>query len=310
MAKAGPLGLAMQVAGLCYCARRLTDGDIPAQIVPQLLAVPRAQAVRLAETLVECGVWERRGPDYYVHDYLEYNPSREQVEAKRAAKHESRVRSGRLGGQRSGEARHAARPSKTEANDQAKAKQNEAQALLKQNEPPTPSPSPTPQKRSDQTDIAREGPRLLAPKLTSAQSGALEALHEQVQRLVFAGSDAPPNGWCEDLIKRGATLTDIDHAVQAAVSRGKRSTAYVRAALEGRVRDREAGRDPDAERAHGSPTLEAFRGNTGAARSRAMAAPGGRAPVPQREPDELTPEQISETLSRLRPAPAVPGWTG
>ena len=51
-------------------------------------------------------------------------------------------------------------------------------------------------------------------------------------------------GWCEDLIRRGATQTDVDFAIQMGIP--KRSSSYVRAVLEGRVQDREQGRDPDA----------------------------------------------------------------
>jgi len=77
------------VTGLAYCAEFLTNGRVPRGALPS----PRA----LAE-LVDAGLWSPNGTgDYSIHDYLHYQPTREQVLAERAAKHEAKVRAGRKG---------------------------------------------------------------------------------------------------------------------------------------------------------------------------------------------------------------------
>lgn len=81
--EAGPLAGWLHVCGMLYCARLLTDGFIPAGQVRKLADVDNAGA--LADTLVEVGLWDRVDGGFQVHDYLEYNPSREKVLAERDA---------------------------------------------------------------------------------------------------------------------------------------------------------------------------------------------------------------------------------
>lgn len=80
---AGPLAAWLHVCGMAYCGRYLTDGHIPARQIPRLADLDDPLA--LAERLVEVGLWEEVEGGYLVHDYLKYNPSRAQVEAKREA---------------------------------------------------------------------------------------------------------------------------------------------------------------------------------------------------------------------------------
>jgi len=77
---AGPLAGWLFVCGLTYCARHLTDGDIPAPQVPRLVV----GGARLAAALVAVGLWETMPGGYRVHDYLQYQPSRAAVLAARA----------------------------------------------------------------------------------------------------------------------------------------------------------------------------------------------------------------------------------
>jgi hypothetical protein len=79
--RAGPLAAWLYVAGLCYCARQLTDGRIPRGTVARLATIrrPYDEAARL----VAAGLWEEDGEDYRVHDWLAYNPSRERVQEDR-----------------------------------------------------------------------------------------------------------------------------------------------------------------------------------------------------------------------------------
>jgi len=87
LAAAGALGIALWTTGLAYCNRNLTDGLIPSSIAHRLISTEglydasgrELHCRDIAEQLVDCGLWERDGDDYRVHDYLEFQPSRDQV---------------------------------------------------------------------------------------------------------------------------------------------------------------------------------------------------------------------------------------
>ena len=125
--RAGPLGFMLHVAAITWCGRNLTDGLIPKCKARLLLEHERFPD--LAQVMVEVGLWHDRGDCWEVHDYLEYNPSRADVLAKREAISEVRAEAGRLGGKQSG----ITRRSKAEAN---------AEANVKQNRSPVPVPVP------------------------------------------------------------------------------------------------------------------------------------------------------------------------
>lgn len=88
----------LHVAGICWCNRELTDGVVEADQVPIL--VRRFRKPALAE-LLSTGQWVQL-PDgsYLIHDYLDWNPSRETVIRRReaAAKRQGRWRGKNAGG--------------------------------------------------------------------------------------------------------------------------------------------------------------------------------------------------------------------
>lgn len=89
---AGHAAMALDVAGICYCARFLTDGFIPEDQVPRLLTHPNPG--ELVGALLRVRRWETAAGGYLVHDYLDYNPTRAQALATRQA----RSAAGRRGG--------------------------------------------------------------------------------------------------------------------------------------------------------------------------------------------------------------------
>jgi hypothetical protein len=89
------------VDGLCYCARHLTDGAIPLAVV-KVVARGRGRVILELEAN---GLWDQNGKGVNVHDYLEFQLSRSEVEAARL----QRASAGRSGGLRSGEARRQAK---------------------------------------------------------------------------------------------------------------------------------------------------------------------------------------------------------
>lgn len=78
------------VAGLCYCASYLTDGFIPERKA-------REFAARGVTDLVTAGLWEQVPNGYQVHDYLDYNPSRNDVTEHRQAISNARSKAGSKG---------------------------------------------------------------------------------------------------------------------------------------------------------------------------------------------------------------------
>jgi len=79
------------VRGMCWCAKYETDGYVTARIATQL-----AQG-ELLEELVRWRLWERDGEDgsVRIRDFLEYNPSREELARERARKKRG-VRAGKV----------------------------------------------------------------------------------------------------------------------------------------------------------------------------------------------------------------------
>lgn len=80
--------------GICYCAQYLTDGLIDADAVPGL--VPRFKRSALTE-LVERNLWIQHGQVYEIHDYLEWNRSKEQVVEERERLRKQRSAAGKKG---------------------------------------------------------------------------------------------------------------------------------------------------------------------------------------------------------------------
>lgn len=71
----------LHVAALCYCAKNLTDGVVPAERVSRL--VPRYKATQLRELQVT-NLWLPHPEGHAIHDYLDWNKSKAWWDAKRA----------------------------------------------------------------------------------------------------------------------------------------------------------------------------------------------------------------------------------
>jgi hypothetical protein len=83
--EAGEKGVALDIAGMAYAGKHLTDGFISDNVLPGLYP-PLKQPRKVANHLVEVGRWERddarRG--FWIHDYLEHNFSAEEAAERRA----------------------------------------------------------------------------------------------------------------------------------------------------------------------------------------------------------------------------------
>lgn len=72
----------LHVAALCYCARNLTDGRVPKLAAMRLTATAKA---RHADELATAGLWTPCPDGWVIRNYLEFNPSKENVERERRA---------------------------------------------------------------------------------------------------------------------------------------------------------------------------------------------------------------------------------
>lgn len=111
VAAAGPLGMAMQVAALCYCNRHMTDGRIPRSVAKLLLnfdglawhetspdglmgAGMDVEWQHVVDDLVKAGLWRETDAGWEINDYLVYQRSSEQIRSLSA----TRAEAGRRGG--------------------------------------------------------------------------------------------------------------------------------------------------------------------------------------------------------------------
>lgn len=142
--QAGALAFAMQVAGLCYCNRYLTDGFIPASVVPVLVNLGNyATWQEVVASLIEHKIWEEVDGGYAIRNYLKYQPSREKVLAKRA----KRSAAGRRGGLASAQARARASAKQEASKSLSKTSSKNERSL---------NPNPNPNYIDDDDRLAHE----------------------------------------------------------------------------------------------------------------------------------------------------------
>ena len=70
----------VHISGLCYCGTYLTDGFIPFAAVEALVKEPEYKPT---DELEAVGLWIRTDKGFQIHDYLEHQTSKSQVESKR-----------------------------------------------------------------------------------------------------------------------------------------------------------------------------------------------------------------------------------
>lgn len=119
----GAAAVTLWWAALCYANRqKARDGFIPSAKITALWPFPAKVALAAAAALVRVELWAVVSGGYKIHDYTEYQLSAEKL----AARIEARREAGRLGGQRSGEARRA---KQSEAETKQVLHENEALAF-------------------------------------------------------------------------------------------------------------------------------------------------------------------------------------
>jgi hypothetical protein len=79
--KAGPRASWLFISTLCWSARLLTDGKVPAEAFPRIM--PEPDIADLVALLVEIGLLEQTDDGYQIHNYEHYQRTRAQVEEDR-----------------------------------------------------------------------------------------------------------------------------------------------------------------------------------------------------------------------------------
>lgn len=178
----GPAKL-LYLAGLVYAANQLTDGFIPEKALRFIASTADvANCQDFARQLLDVGLWDATGEGYMIHDYLVWNPSKQQVIATR----EARAESGRRGGQAK-----AANAKQTSSNLLSK-------PLAKPYQKSAPSPSPSQVKEDSAVTPAAAPPEVRAISNAYDASGIMltpahqEAHLETIQR---CGLTAWQRGW-------------------------------------------------------------------------------------------------------------------
>ena len=145
--KAGPLAMAVQKRSLAYANRNTTDGFIPSAIAKRISWEVSEDAARhlgisadewlrldaaseLTERLVEAGIWYVVDDGFLIHDYLDFQPSKADLEERSDAKKAA----GRKGG--------LAKAKQASSKSQAEAKQTSSKTEAKLKPVPVPVPEP------------------------------------------------------------------------------------------------------------------------------------------------------------------------
>ncbi|MDD4986778.1 MAG: hypothetical protein PHQ43_13580, partial [Dehalococcoidales bacterium] len=119
---------------IIHCSKNLTDGFVTEKVGPVLARYAGITDYPTArDELLDIGLWETAEGGYNVHDYLEYNYSRDEVQALR----EERAKAGSIGGKNSA-------ASKAQAKAKQVLEQNSSKPQAKLNPIPIPDPIPIP----------------------------------------------------------------------------------------------------------------------------------------------------------------------
>jgi len=71
----------LHVSAICWSSENLTDGRIGDRELPLVAHIRGLKAT--AKQLEDAGLWDRTDDGWMIHDFLDYNPSREQILAER-----------------------------------------------------------------------------------------------------------------------------------------------------------------------------------------------------------------------------------
>jgi len=230
LARVGPLGQALWLAGLAYCNRNMTDGFIPWGVAGGLISLEFIDADERAhriyggpeipddegfipspftasfviKLLTDAGVWDFAPFGYQVHDYCEYQPTKAQILEERAKK--------AAAGSAGGRATAAARATAPDA------------AESQQKRTPKPKTNPTGESHlsvKETNDLDSRSDKALQPgPLVPEHFTETAALLEELTGVVYALRDPWGAMWrqIEEQIRRHSAET-VHHRMRLIASR-------------------------------------------------------------------------------------------
>ena len=208
----GPAKL-LYLAGLCYSQRHLTDGWLPAGVVP-ILAAEAGCTRRGAAELERVGLWDAADGGWQIHDWAEWNRPAEQVRRRRA---DDRARKAALrngGGTSAGHsAGHSAGPSAGKSADVHAS--------------PTPTPTETLTSPTTSTGAVEN------PEGEEVICAALDLLAER-RRREANGHIANLNAWTATVRRNLATDPAVDARARDLLERYTLTAGQLADALDGR----------------------------------------------------------------------------
>ncbi len=74
----------LHALAMSFCMRHGTEGKVPVEFVEDQLPDSGERAA-VVDALVGAGLWESSGDGWAIHDFLEFNPSNADIEARREA---------------------------------------------------------------------------------------------------------------------------------------------------------------------------------------------------------------------------------
>lgn len=232
---AGPLAGWMHVCALAYCNRHLTDGFVPHAQIARLVNfagivdldedpgpidardLPDVSPYDLAERLVNLGIWEKRQGGYLIHDFLDYQPSRAEIEAQRKVKKDA----GRAGGVRSGVSRRSRTEAEPKQNTKQTGSRTEAEHEAQREANRQAKPKPVPDTDTD-TSVYKSSSSLdrVAPEVAEEEEipNRTTAVRLVAERRLAARTGPPitnPTAWlhavCGEIIRdHGSELDAMD----------------------------------------------------------------------------------------------------
>jgi hypothetical protein len=184
-AKYAPLSDAafrLAITAGAWCADNMTDGMLPKPMVSALTRAPRGKALEVAvASLVEAKIWEDKSGSWLIHDFLDWNLSREDWEKK--------VKAAKAGG-----AAKAAKSTKQQKSSVPHGKPNGRQAASHMPAGCSAITLPLPLPDSDSDSDSDLSDRKIPP---APQGGHELKLHfvSEFQRLRGAEFKIPKNQW-------------------------------------------------------------------------------------------------------------------
>jgi len=210
--KIAPLGnsaFRLHVTAICYVAAQLTDGLVSAGSLRRIGWACDNLAADVQE-LCAAGLWEIVDAGYVIHDYLDYNPSKAEVEAHKGQVSAERSKAGKAG------------MASRWHNKNNKAITNALQEAY-QNDNPVPVPVPVVNKDSEKT----KDDAVVA--VDPAYGQALRAFENDISLLSGSLAEDMADTW--DLLTANGTPDWWYKAIEVSVAANARSWRFMRGVL-------------------------------------------------------------------------------